>query len=509
MTIFPCCETGRLLETVQIEERVLGALYFSFGIGLGMFVIRLVLLDAIIDAYGSLSLEQTIILNIFVGSFIGSVLYNLQVDRIIEHLSRYILGRNFRETKSKNEGNLIDIAYVDIMSHRWESEVWESVYSDSKLAVKDAVDNPAIQPLLWNIKAGIFSGISVLLAATAIIDMIPLLWFISIMVIAALVISVPIWRNWDRELISQVAKMNWYREGVSIIMHKKKAGHTIDLGISPDTAQKLGNETNNVLIQGEYESFKRHSEILEKTLQKFGLMTAKKYTDPVLANYLYRAAVRDYSQSSVRTKQEYIELYKEIRSLFRITGSLEYSEINWMSISPTSETEPNDFFENIPLAILGDVHAVDKTQILDDMMRFIADASEEEAVKYLDSIGNSLLHHKTQLPKEVNRKLFKMLINNTTLSNEVGISIVVGILKTGISTELLEDVNPELVTRLIEIIDLQDSLEYLGIDQLQHYLQSIFNMPGRHPESKKEIQKHRTKYLKIGMAELVKSIDKK
>ncbi len=306
----------------------MGALYFSFGIGLGMIVIRLVLLDALMDAYGSLSLEQTILLNIFVGSFIGSVLYNLQVDRIVESLSRYIVGKNFREPKSKNEGSIIDIAYVDIMSHRWESEVWESVHSDSKLAVKDAVDNPAIQPLLWNIKAGIFSGISVSLAATAIIDMIPLTWYLFIMGIAISVFLVPIVRYWDRNLISLVAIMNWYREGIRIVRHKKDAGPDLNLGISPEKAQKIGNETNNVLIQGEYESFKRHSEILIKTIQKFGLMTANSNVDDVLGNYLYRAVVRDYSQSSTRAKQEYIGLYKEIRSVFRFSGAFKNSKID-------------------------------------------------------------------------------------------------------------------------------------------------------------------------------------
>jgi len=487
----------------------MGALYFSFGIGLGMIVIRLVLLDAILKVYDPLSLEQTILLNIFVGSFIGSVLYNLQVDRIIERLSRYFVGKNFKEPKSKNEGSIIDIAFVDIMSHRWESEVWESVHSDSKLAVKDAVDNPAIQPLLWNIKAGIFSGVSVSLAATAIIDMIPPVWYFLIMGISVLVFSVPIRRYWDRELISQVAIMNWFREGIGIAKHKKTTGQDINHGISPEITQKIVNETNNVLLQGEYESFKRHSEILVKTIRKFGLMTANSYIDHVLGNYLYRAVVRDYSESGTRAKQEYIGLYKEIRSVFRISGALKNSKIDWMSITPTSETEPNDFFVSIPLDVFSNVHTIDRNLILKDMMLFIDDASEEEAVKYLDSIGHTLVRCKAQLPGEVKGDLFKMLNNNLTLLKKVDISIVAGLLKNGITEEYQKEANPELVSRIIEIISSRDSLEYLGAGPLEAYLISIFQIAGGKAESKKEIRKHRSLHSKIGMNELMKVLDKK
>ncbi len=65
---------------IGYEERSMGALYFSFGISIGMLILRWGLFNIISEIFGPLSLEQIILLAIFMGSFVGSVLYNPRVD---------------------------------------------------------------------------------------------------------------------------------------------------------------------------------------------------------------------------------------------------------------------------------------------------------------------------------------------------------------------------------------------------------------------------------------------
>lgn len=491
---------------IGFEERSLGALYFSFGIGIGMFVLRWGLYEAVTEVFGSLSLEQVIILTIFIGSFIGSVFYNLRVDLLVEWLTRKLVARLFRKKKGNESGALVDIAHIDALFHAWDSEVWESVEKDSEHAVKDAVSDPAVQSLLWDIKGGVFSAFSIILAAVALHNTIHLSWFLSMITIAVMVFCVPLHRNWDRKLIVCVAKMKWYREGMEKLIHKKEAGTSLDIGIAPKKAHQLGDEISKVLVTREYESFERHFEILTNTIRRFGGMSAERYVDETLSSYLYRAVVRDYSKSNTRTRLDYRRLFEELRRLFKMTGALAKSKIDWMSIKLEAQMKPLLFFDSVPLDAFTGHYAIQGKVVLKDIRDLIRNASEKTKEKYLTSIGETLVRYDSKTPRAVGTDFFHLLNGDLDMMKGVGLPVIAAILKGGLSDDILKLAFPEMVKRFVEIASSKELLQYVGKGHLQGVLSSIYKLSQARPDSKEEVKKHKSVYFKTGMDELTEML---
>ncbi|MBD3407600.1 MAG: hypothetical protein GF411_15900 [Candidatus Lokiarchaeota archaeon] len=491
---------------VSYEGRSLGALYFAFGISIGSSILRYGGFDFLVSEFGPFQVDQLILFVLFLGSFIGSIFYNVRIDIFIDILLRKLVYRKFKGIDGKEHRQ--DIAYIDILCHRWDLGIWDSVENDFELAIRSAFSSQPIRGNVSNIKSGFFSGISLSIALAGFLGLVPE-WILFFMGLTGIIVFlVPIALYWKPEVVITLSKLKWAKEAMTILEQREDMHNRIDIGISYVKITKMIEQLEGNMELSEYDTFLRNSEIPLKIIRTKGNESGVRYIDSVLGKLLYQCTVDQLSDLDVRSQSDFQHIFSKLIDLFSLTDLIGCSSINWTGIDPIDK-KSSYFFKHIPLCLFTGTHVVESNLIPDSIELLLNKSTSADQTEYIHSMMQTTIDYEKRMGKNCNfpvsliNLIFHILAKDSIVLSKIRLDLFARIVKGGIADASIETISLDILHRILEFLEKPHLVEYVHPAVIESVLVRVF---GKHKNCSSivaELKQHLTLYAYYSMNELI------